>query len=479
MSAVLATDILRSLRGAAALCVGLPVVLAVSGCSSDTVQLVITGADVLDVRTGTVRRDRTIVADDGRILDVLPASAEQPAAMRTIEADGRLVLPGLVDSHSHLAYLLGDSLSTGGGLITRLSSAPDSIQAYRRRYASQYLPYGVTSVRDAGSSAGDLRLMLHWMESPGPALPDIHPVGGALVSSEEGRTPFPGHRVVENPVDAAVTVREYHEMGLSQVKLYWRLNEPEFGAALDEARRLGMNVTGHIDFQVMDFDRALDLGLRSFEHAYTVGASALGEEDFLAAWREHLPRSIGDRQRGRFYLGVMEYFNVLGPDDPRMERLIGRLAETESTVVPTLHLFAQRIGLASFESRRLGEFDDLSSLAPEQLERARNGYRILAGYVGHMHEAGVPLAVGTDWIDPGRAVLSEVRLLHDAGIPMAEALRIATLGGAEALGIADEIGAVEPGKKANLVIFDDDPLDAPGALFGNRTVIKDGVVRED
>lgn len=157
-------------------------------------------------------------------------------------------------------------------------------------------------------------------------------------------------------------------MGLNQVKLYWR---PEFRAALNEARRLGMNVTGHIDFQVMDVERALDLGLRSFEHAYTIGVSALGEQDFLAAWREHLPRSIGDRQRGRFYLGVMEYFNVLGPEDPRMERLIGRLAETGSFVVPTLHLFAQRFGLAAFESRRLGEFDDLSGLTPEQLERAQ------------------------------------------------------------------------------------------------------------
>lgn len=456
-------------------------VFLAAGCGqpSEPVQLLVTAGDVLDVRTGTVLEDRSVVVDDGRIREVLPASSEQPQALRVVRADGRLVIPGLVDAHSHYAFLLGDSVSTGGGFITRLSSDPDSVRAYSRRYARQYLPYGVTSVRDAGSARADVELLVNWMENPRPDRPDIYPTGGALVTHEEGRTPFPGHRVVQDPGDAAAAVRAYHEMGLRHLKLYWRLDEPEFRAALEEARRLGMNVTGHVDFHVMDIDRALDLGLRSFEHAYTVGVSALGEDRYLDAWREHLPRSIGDRRRGRFYLGVMKYFNVLGPADAGMNRLIGRLAETGSFVVPTLHLFAEKLGLAPYSSPPHGDFDDLSGLTPEQVERARRGYRILADYVRRMYEAGVPLAVGTDWVKPGRATLSEIWLLHRAGIPMLDALRIATLGGAEALGIADEVGTVEPGKKAHLVILDESPLEDPAGLLGSRTVVKDGVVVDD
>jgi imidazolonepropionase-like amidohydrolase len=438
--------------------------------------LAVAHVDVLDVRSGALLRDRTVLVDGGAVVAVDSAAGPPPAAARVLNGAGGLLIPGFVDAHSHLAYVLGDSLSSGGGLISRLSSDTHSLAAYRSEYDRQYLTYGVTAVRDTGSSSEELPLLLGWMRDRRPSSPDVYPSGGALVSREEGRVPFPGHRVVNDPEDAVAAVRAYHDMGIEHVKLYWRLREPEFAAALAEAQRLGMHPTGHVDFQVLGIDRALDLGLRSFEHAYTLGAEALSPTEFLAAWREDLPRSIGDRQNGRFYLGAMEYFQVLGADDPEMTALIERLAATRSTVVQTLHLFAQRLGMAPYESRRLGDFDDTSGLTPAQLEHAREGYRIMAEYVRRMHEAGVRLAVGTDWIDPGRATLSETRLLHEAGIPMADALRAATLGGAEALGIDDRVGALEAGLAANLVLLHRNPLDHPSALLGPRTVIKDGVV---
>lgn len=440
------------------------------------VDLAIEHVDVLDVRTGSRLPDRVVLVDEGRIVAVEPAAGLRAAAAQVIDGRGGLLVPGFVDAHSHLAYLLGDSVSAGGGLITRLSPDPDSSRAYREEYARQYLPYGVTAVRDVGSSAADVSRLIDWMDDPQPWAPDVFASGGALVSQEEGREPFPGHRVVRDAADATAAVRAYHDAGLRHVKLYWRLREPEFAAALEEADRLGMHATGHVDFKVLEMDRALDLGLRSFEHAYTLGVAALTPDDFLASWREQLPAWIGDRQSGRFYLGAVEYFNLLGPDDPRMERLIERLAATGSTVVPTLHLFAQRLGLAPFESRQLGDFDDMTGLTPDQLEHARRGYRILADYVRRLHEAGVELAVGTDWVDPGRAVLSEMWLLNRAGIPMEDVLRMATLGGAEILGAADRMGTVEVGRVANLVLLEADPLEDPGALLGPRTVVKDGVV---
>lgn len=441
--------------------------------------LVIVGVDVLDVRTGDRLRNRNVVVDDGIILRVETASIAPPEATRVLEGDGGLLVPGFVDVHSHLGMLLGDSISEGGGLITRLAGHPDSLRAYRGRYAEQYLPYGVTAVRDMGSSAADIPLLASWTKNPAPHFPDVFPAGGALVSEEEGRTPFPGHRVVQSPADARAVVRSYHELGLDQIKLYWRLREPEFRAALEEARGLNMHITGHVDFKVLGFERALDLGLRSFQHGYTLGVGALTRDDYLAAWREHLPRWIGSRQEGRFYLGVLEYFSLLGPDDPEMERLIQRLAETGSTVTPTLHIFAQRLGLAPFESERLGAFDDFRGLTPDQLEHARRGYRIMAEYMRRLHEAGVTLTIGTDWIDPGKAVISEMWLLHRAGIPMADVLRMATLNGAVALGAEDRFGTVEAGKRANLVLLRGDPLEEPSALLGGRTVIKDGEVVVD
>jgi imidazolonepropionase-like amidohydrolase len=139
---------------------------------------------------------------------------------------------------------------------------------------------------------------------------------------------------------------------------------------------------------------------------------------------------------------------------------------------------AKPLGLTVVDTPPIGEFDDTRDWTDAQLARARRGYEIMASYVAVMHSEGVLLAVGTDTVDPGSAVLSEMILLHEAGIPMAEVLRIATLGGAEVMEISDVLGSVEPGKRAHFVLFDDDPLEKPAALLGGKTVVKDGVVWE-
>ncbi len=436
--------------------------------------LVIHDATVFDSRAGTTLPHRTVVVRGDRIAEVLPPGEPIPEARRSIDAAGRLLTPGLLDAHGHLEYVLGDSISSGGGFIADLSMEPDSIAAYRARYARAYLPHGVTGVRDVGSDDRQLPLLIAWMERS-PDAPDFWPVGGALVSHEEGRVPFPGHAVVRDPADARRTVRAYHSAGIRHVKLYWRLREPEFAAALDEARALGMHATGHIDFGVLGVDQALDLGLRSFEHAYTLAVSALSAEELTSAWREELPRVVGDRQEGRFYLGIMAVMHRTGADNPEMARLVNRLAQTGSTVVPTLHIFAQRVGVSPHVTPPVADFDDTSWLDAEQRAWAVAGYRILAGAVLRMWEAGIPLAVGSDWAEPGLATLSEIALLHDAGIPMADSLSIATLGTARAIGIDDDVGTIEPGKRASLVLWEASPLEDPRALFAGKTVIKDGM----
>lgn len=465
----------RSLARASVAIATIGLAACLSGSDKVAPDLAIKNARVLDVRSGQVLEGRTILIDDGRIVSVAATGDTAASARRVLDARGRLVTPGLFDVHHHTAFVLGDSISAGGGFIARLSMRPDSIAVYRERFARAYLPYGVTTVRDAGSDETHMPMLAAWMD-PSPRTPDFHPVGGALVSREEGRTPFPGHAEVANPADAAARVRRHDALGFDHVKLYWRLEEPEFAAALDEARRRGMHVTGHVDFQVLPFERALELGLRSFEHAYTVGVGAMTREEFLGAWREELPRTYGEETRGRFYLGALEYFHVLGPENPRVLALIDRLAETDSTVVPTLHIFAQRLGLTWFATPPVAEFDDTTWLDEAQRAHAVEGYRILAGYVRRMRDAGVRLVIGTDWTDPGRATLSEMLLLEDLGIPMAEVIRIATLDSARAIGVEDETGAIEPGMRAHLIVFDVDPLRDSRGLLRGRTVVKDGSV---
>jgi imidazolonepropionase-like amidohydrolase len=158
-----------------------------------------------------------------------------------------------------------------------------------------------------------------------------------------------------------------------------------------------------------------------------------------------------------------------------MTTLIDALADAEATVTSTIHVFAHPLGLTYFERATTDEFSDTSGWTDEQMARARRGYRVLESYVQRLQESGVTLALGTDVPQPGRAALSEMLLLHRAGISMEDTLRIATLNSARAIGLEDTYGSVEPSKRAHLVLFDENPLEAPNALLSDKTVIKDGV----
>lgn len=448
------------------------------------VQLLVTRARVLDVRTGRVATGRTVVVDRGLIVRVLPDADARAAGLRahdTLDARGRLLTPALVDAHFHLGMVLGDSVTAGGGYLTHLSAHPDSVRAYRRRLADAYLPHGVTLVRDVGSATGDLPLLRAWMART-PDAPDVLPSGAQLVSPEPGRTPPPFQVPVADSAAAAAQVRAYHAMGFRHVKLYWRLRAPALVGALAEARRLGMTATAHVDQGIVGHDRALALGVRRFEHVHPIALHVLRTDERAAAAGRTAALLGGPPERalsqpGAFFQYVTEQWRLLGPADRRVLALVDRLAATGSTLTPTLHVVAQRAGVAPFASPPSGPFEDVRAFTPAQRRAAAEGYRTMAGYVARMDARGVRLATGSDTEEPGRAILSEISLLHAAGIPMWRALRIATLSSAEAVGRGAEYGAVEPGRRAHLVLFDADPLVAPRALFGAKTVVKDGVVR--
>jgi imidazolonepropionase-like amidohydrolase len=414
--------------------------------------------------------------EGGSILNV--ATSEEIGGVethQTIHADGRLLIPGLIDTHGHLIDVFASGFTPGGGGIADLSMAPDSVAAYRRRYSEEYLPHGITTVRDAGTSDDLMPLLQALMESDA-ASPDFYPCGGALVSPEEGRAPYSGHTVVQDSVDARATVRAYHDAGFRHAKLYWRLREPEFRAALDEALRLGMVAFAHIDRGVFSIEAALELGLRHFEHAFTLGVEVLGGRLAASITREAVVEILGGDARGAWFMATLEGFNRIGEGDARMLALIDRLADAGATVTPTIHAVARPLGFTHTDFRPLGEFDDVSGWSDAQMERARRGYWIMQSYVVAMHEAGVQLALGTDTVDPGKSALSELLLLHEAGIPMPDVLAIGTLGSAEVIELPHLYGTIEPGKRANLVLLDRNPLEDPLALLGGKTVIKDGVV---
>lgn len=441
--------------------------------------LAIIHARVLDVRTGQVRPETTVLMRGGTITAVrVTVAADSARAVRVVDAQGRLLTPGLTDVHLHTHLLLQDAVTGGPAAGPLLVMAPDSIAAYRRRFAAAYLPYGVTLVRDVGSSERRIPMLREWM-ARSPDAPDFYPSGAYLVSPESGRTPVAFGVAVADSADAAAKVRQYHELGFQNVKLYWRLHAPEFRAALAEADRLGMTTTAHVDQDVMTIGQALGLGLKHVEHVHTVPLSVMPDSE-VARFYQALPTIFGptvtQTTPGLFDLLIPEGWLHLGPNDPRVLALLDTMREEGASVTPTLHLFGQRLGLTYFASPPWDAQASTAGFTPAQRARAVAGYRIMASYVKRAYERGVSLNLGTDSPDPGKAVLSEMLLLHEAGIPMAGVFRIATLNSAEDIGQGAAYGAVEPGRRANLVLFDGDPLARATDLLGGKVVIKDGVI---
>ena len=142
-------------------------------------------------------------------------------------------------------------------------------------------------------------------------------------------------------------------------------------------------------------------------------------------------------------------------------------------------MFAQRLGLAYFQSAPRDSTENTAVWTAQQRARTIAGYRVMASYVKRMYDAGIRLNLGTDAHDAGKAALSEMLLLHEAGIPMIGVFRIATLHTAQDIGHGSEYGSIEVGKRADLILFDANPLNNPGDLLGTKTVIKDGVVWAD
>lgn len=439
--------------------------------------LVITHASVLDVTTGTVLPDRNVFITDG-VITAVTQDDQLPSGTNVLDAHGRLLTPGFIDAHFHLCNVYGPPHCTSArsGRL-RLAMNPRALTRHRRHLASLYLPYGVTTVRDAGSDERFMPLLRGWMERSADA-PDYLSVGAHLISPDVNHTPAPWQVEVSDSAAAAQKVREYHALGIRHIKLYWRLREPAFEGALYQARTLGMHVTAHVDYNIVSVTRALELGVRNFEHVLPWVLSGLRDTDIAEVYNDVVlrTRASDSTHPGAFYLLVPEQWNRAGPVSPPILALINRLEAHDATVTPTLHIFAQRYGLTWFSTPPRDPNEDSRKFSPRDSARAIEGYRIMASYVKRAYDKGVRLNIGTDTPEPGKSVLSEMLLLHDAGIPMVDVFRIATLETAQGIGLETDYGSITRGKRANLVLFEGDPLAQPRQLLSARTIIKDGVI---
>lgn len=437
------------------------VALTSSGQTKDY-DLAIKKAKVFNSKTGTLLNNRTILIKTGIIVSVTDSNKDF-SATKTIDAKGKLVTPGFIDTHIHPTDVFGDYAAAPDFL------PKDSLKFYRKKLSDTYLPYGVTTAMIMGQPENWLTPILNWSKNPLPNYLDIYTVGGALIS-KESRKPYINHITVESPSAAKQKVLQYYKLGIRHIKLYWRLRRPEFEAAFETADSLGMKVYGHIDQNVMYMDTTLDIGLRNYEHILTLDNSVLhfqndGKDFSLEMQKYYAPTT------SNFPLVRLEMFRFI--HDKRqtaMNSLINKLSTNNVTFSTTIHLLAEQFGLTYFSNKTD------TSLTKEQIVRCRENFKIFMGCAKLLFDKGIKLRIGTDCANGGKTIISEQLLLSESGFSIPAILQISTINGATALGLENKYGSIEKGKNADILIWDESPFDDYKNFLAHKTIIKDGVV---
>ncbi|MBP2328966.1 hypothetical protein JOF56_009351 [Kibdelosporangium banguiense] len=393
--------------------------------------LVVRDVRVFDPKTYAVSEPRTIIVQDGTIVDVTTAAADVAHAT-VVDGAGRMALPGLHDMHSHLAASLG--------LL--------------------YIAAGVTSVRDMGNDN-------HKLDELTAAISAGELVGPSVVAAGfiEGRSPFSARsgRVVASLDEAIEAVAWYDEHGFHAIKIYNSFNPDWIRATADEAHRRGMRVMGHIP-AFMDADRAIADGYDEITHLnqLVLGWVLEPHEDTRTPLRVtamgRAARLDLDSERVQYTVRSMVDKGI--GLDTTVSLLEGLLCSRARQVTPGVAPLLDHVP-AGYRRSLLRTY--LPCQSEQELEDYAAGFRRLLEIMSRLHKLGVPLWPGTD---DGTAVAlhRELELYVAAGISPSETLAIATARSASHLGRGETHGVIEPGRVADFILVDGDPTEDISAI---------------
>lgn len=400
--------------------------------------VVIKGGTLIDVRTGHQVAGSLIVVEGDRIKQVgREPDVVVPRDAQVIDARGKWIIPGLMDMHAH---------------ISGAKNLPLEL----------YLVNGVTTIRDPAGHLTLQRLARQEIESGKRLGPRLSFSGYVL----DGNPPlWPDLSIMADTEERAESAVDFLiDQGAESIKVYNSITEPVLVAIVRAAHKRGIPVIGHVPRSIT-MTRAVELGMDGLEHIRVTGRELLPLEeadkiDFLPfAQREAL---------------LWQRFDL---DSDRMKELVSFLAEKKIFLDPTLTI-DELSSLALYEEQAkdpnnrflprdfINEDEtapDVFRLPPELKEAAAEGFRKRLRFIGMCGRAGVQIIAGTDGVGtgtllPGFGLQHELELLAQAGLTPIQVIQAATINAARALKKDGELGSIEAGKLADLVILSASPL---------------------
>lgn len=379
-----------------------------------------------------------------------------------------MLSPGFIDTHMHPTDIFGDYDKAPKHLPR------DSLDILLQNLSKEYLPFGTTTVLTMGQPEKWLRQLIKWQQKPNPKYVDFYLGGGALIS-KDNRTPYIAHTEVTSEEKAIQKVLEYKKLGINHVKLYYRLKEPEFSIILKWTDSLQMKTFGHIgDFnsEYLKIGYTLDNGLVNYEHIATLPNNLILKDNDWDILNEQFNKSFGPlNSEARVLEYFLAQFRFL--EENRREEtlnLINKLAAKKSTFSTTIHRIYEQIEPTYFTSAKD------KTLTDKQRKISQENFEIMMKYLKLMSDKGIELRLASDMPNGGKVNVSELIILCKYGFSVAEAFKIATWNGAKSLGIENEVGTIEKGKKANLILWENNPFENYQNFKSGIVVIKGGEI---
>ena len=385
-----------------------------------------TNVRVFDSKSGKVMEGQTVVVEGGKIARIGKAkSVTPPPNAKLIDGAGKMLLPGLWDNHAH--YSMSQGLYHLAGGVTNIKDMANDFD----------LPEVKKKVDTDILLGPDISLMSGFIDFAGPY---AGPTGKLIKTLDEG----------------IAAVNFYADRGYQQIKLYSSIPVEWVKPLAAEAHKRGLKVVGHIP-SFMTAERAVNDGYDQIIHMNMVMLNFMGD-------------TIDTRSMGRF-IKVGERAKDINVNGPEVKRFVKLLKDKNIIVDPTMAIFE---GMFYNEPGKLAAgYQPVLSMFPPEFRRGlyTGGLPTMKGHEATykasfdnmlrmlkvLHSSGVTFLPGTDDF-PGFALHRELELYSKAGVPNKEVLQKATLISARVAGKESEVGSVEVGKKANLILVVGDPV---------------------
>lgn len=420
---------------------------------NDAPIIALTHVRVIDGTGAPPKENQALIIRGGNIVEIGDsARVKVPEGAVSTDLTGKSIIPGLVMVHEHLYY------PTGPGVYGQLGAS----------FVRLYLAGGVTTMRTGGNVNGFMDLKLKQLidqgQQAGPAI-------DATAPYLNGPNTFQQMRDMKDAGEARRHVAYWADMGATSFKAYMQISRDQLRAAVDEAHKRGLKVTGHLCS--VTYAEAADIGIDNLEHGF------LAATDFVADKKPDTCPGQGAGQRT---------IAALDENGEPFKALVKKLIDRKIALTSTLTVFE-----TFTPGRPLPP--GLDVLLPQLKQQFEQNYQRTAQNPQSVYttlfpkalalerafaRAGGVLIAGTDptgggGVIPGYSNQRQLELLVEAGFTPLDAIRIGTLNGATYLGREARVGSIAVGKQADLVVIDGDPSKNIGDVRKVEIVFKQGV----